>query len=69
MAHRACPKWVARNSDLKELFNGPLRNFWYGIEEDKYLKASALGSDMVTIKKFVGATGTLNDGDSLNRRI
>ncbi len=68
MACRACPKWVTRNSDLKELFDGPSRNFWYGVEEDKYLKASTLGSNMVTIKKTVEMTGTLHS-NSLNRRI
>ncbi len=55
IAHRACPKLVARNIDLKELFGGLSMNltyFWYSIEEDKYLRASALGSDVVTIKKM-----------------
>jgi hypothetical protein len=50
---------------LKKLLDGPSRDFWYSIEEDKYLEASVLGSDVVMIKKFVGATGTLHDG-SLN---
>ena len=59
---------VPRKKDLKKLLDGPSRNFWYGIEEDEYLKASVLGSDVVTIQKFVGATGTLHDG-SLNPRI
>ncbi len=27
-------------------------NFWYGVEEDVYLKASTLGSAMVTTKKY-----------------
>jgi hypothetical protein len=45
---------------LKKLFNGPSRNFWYGVEEDKYLGASALGSDMVTKKNFCREAGVLN---------
>jgi hypothetical protein len=53
---------VPRRKDLKKLLDGASRNFWYGIEEDKYLKASVLGSDMVTVKNFVGATGMLHDG-------
>ncbi len=65
---RACPSLVPRKTDLKKLLDGPSRNFWYGIEEDKYLEASVLGSDMVTIKKFVGATGTRQEG-SLNPHI
>jgi hypothetical protein len=36
---------------LKKLSDGPSRNFWYGVEEDKYLEASVLGSDVVMIKK------------------
>jgi hypothetical protein len=35
-----------------------LQTFWYGIEEDAYLKASALGSAVVMIKNLIGATGT-----------
>ncbi len=35
------------------------------MEEDKYLRASTLGSDMVTIKKSRRETGILND-DSIN---
>ncbi len=58
---RACPSLVPRKKDLKKLLDGPSRNFWYGIEENKYLEASVLGSDVVTIKNFVGATGTLHD--------
>ena len=54
MTRRACPSLVTRKKDLKKLFDWPSRNFWYGIEEDKYLGASALGSDMVTKKKIVG---------------
>jgi hypothetical protein len=41
---------VARNSDLKELFGGLSTNLWYGVEEDKYLGANTLGSDVVMIK-------------------
>ena len=45
---------------MKKLFGGLAMNFWYGIEEDVlatiandgFLVASALGSDMVTIKKL-----------------
>jgi hypothetical protein len=44
-----------KKKDLKKLFNGPSKNFWYGVEEDKYLGASALGSDVVIKKKFVGS--------------
>jgi hypothetical protein len=43
--------------DLKKLFGGLSRNFWYGVEEDSYLEASALGSTVVTKKKFRGAAG------------
>jgi hypothetical protein len=53
IVHRTCPKWVKRNGDLKELFSELSMNFWYGVVEDKYLKASALGSDVVTIKKTI----------------
>jgi hypothetical protein len=35
---------------LKKLLGGLSRNFWYSVEEDKYLEASALGSDVVMIK-------------------
>jgi hypothetical protein len=45
---------VPRKNDLKKLFDGPSR-IWYGIEEDRYLEASALGSDVVTIKASVTA--------------
>ena len=68
MTCRACPSLVPRKKDLKKLFDGPSKNFWYGIEEDKYLKASTSGSDVVTIKIIVGVTGTLH-GNSLNQRI
>ncbi len=60
MIHRACPNLVPRNNDLKKLFDGLPMNFWYGIKEDGYLGASALGSDVLTIKTFIGATGTLH---------
>ncbi len=53
---------------MKELFGGLSTNFWYSVEEDKYLRASAFGSDVVTIKKFRRATGVLND-DYRDRRI
>jgi hypothetical protein len=60
MTHRACPNLVPRNNDLKELFGGLSTNFWYGVEEDGYLGASALGSDVLMIKKIVEATGALH---------
>ncbi len=44
---------VPRKKDLKKLLGEPSRNFWYGVEEDKYLGASALGSDVVTKKFFL----------------
>jgi hypothetical protein len=53
---------VPRKKDLKKLLDGPSRNFWYGVEEDKYLEASVLGSDVVRKKIFIGATGTLHNG-------
>jgi hypothetical protein len=53
---------VPRKKDLKKLLDGPSRNFWYGVKEDKYLEASVLGSDGVMVKKYVGATGTFHDG-------
>ena len=62
MTCRACPSLVPRKKDLKKLLDGPSRNIWYGIEEDRYLEASALGSDVVMIKKFIGVTGTLLGG-------
>ncbi len=68
MTCRVCPSLVPRKKNLKKLLDGPSRSFWYGVEEDEYLEASILGSDVVMIKKFVGATGTLHDG-SLNQRI
>jgi hypothetical protein len=54
-----------RKKDLKKLLEGPSRNFWYGVEEDKYLGASALGSDVVTMKKFHREAGIVND-ESIN---
>ncbi len=68
MTCEACPSLVPMKKDLKKLLGGPYRNFWYGDENVKYLKASALGSDVVMIKKIVGATGTLHNG-SLKPRI
>ncbi len=62
VGYRACPSLVTRKKDLKKLMDGPSRNFWYGVEEDRYLKASVLGSDVVMVKNFVGATGTLHNG-------
>ncbi len=32
-------------------------NFWYGVEEDVYLKASALGSALEMMEIFVGVAG------------
>ncbi len=58
MTCRACPSLVPRKKDLKKLFNGLFRNFWYSMEEDKYLGASTLGSDVV--KKFCRETEVLN---------
>jgi len=49
---RALPNLVPRNKDLKKLFGGLDTNFWYGIEEDVYLEASALGSAVVTMKNW-----------------
>jgi hypothetical protein len=34
------------------LLGGPSRNFWYGVEEDKYLETSILGSDVVIVEKL-----------------
>ena len=56
---------VPRKKDLKKLFDGPSRNFWNSVEEDKYLGASALGSDVVTKKKICRETGVLNN-DSID---
>jgi hypothetical protein len=68
MICRAGPNLVPKKKDLKKLFDGFSTNFWYSIEEDKYLRASTLGSDVVTIKNFIGATGLLY-GDSWYRSI
>jgi len=43
--------------DLKKLFGGLAKNFWCGVQEDRNLRASTLGSAIVTVKKFVGAAG------------
>ena len=51
---------IPRKKDLKKLLEGPSRNFCYGMDEDKYLGASTLGSDMVPKKKFHRETGILN---------
>jgi hypothetical protein len=50
---RALPRVVPKIRDLKKLFGGRSKNFWYDFEEDWYLVASALGSTVVTKKKFV----------------
>ena len=52
MTCRACPNLVPRKKDLKKHLDGPSRNFWYSVEEDKYLGASVLGSDVMTVKKL-----------------
>jgi hypothetical protein len=49
---RALPRFVPKIRDLKKLLGGRSKNFWYGVEEDWYLEASALGSAVVTKKKF-----------------
>jgi hypothetical protein len=54
---------------LKKLLGGPSKNFWYGVEEDKYLGASALGSDMVTMKKFLGLNDKSIDVSSSHRYV
>jgi hypothetical protein len=43
MTCRARPILVPKIRDLKKLFGGLSKNFWYGVEEDWYLGASALG--------------------------
>ena len=60
MIRRACPNLVPRNNDLKKLLAGPSMNFWYGVEEDRYLGASTLGSVVLDTKIFVGPTGVLH---------
>ena len=52
---RAFPKVVPKMKDLKKLFGGLSKNFWCGVEEDKHLRASALGLAVVIVKKIVGA--------------
>jgi hypothetical protein len=42
MTHRAYPNLVPRKKDLKKLFDGPSRNFWYGVDGDRNLEASVL---------------------------
>ncbi len=49
---RALSRINPRNKDLR----GLATNVWYGIEEDVYLKASTLGSTVVTMKDFVGGS-------------
>ncbi len=57
---RALPRIVPKIRDLKKLFGGRSRNFWYGVEEDWYLVVSALGLTVVTKKKKVrGSAGTI----------
>ncbi len=43
IVRRALPRCVPKIRDLKKLFGGRSKNFWYGVEEDWYLEASALG--------------------------
>jgi hypothetical protein len=50
---------VPKIRDLKKLFGGLSKNFWYGVEEDWYLVASALGSTVVTKKIFRGPAGVI----------
>ena len=53
MISRACLNLVPRNNDLKKLLaGGPSINFWYGVKEDGYLGASALGSVVLDTKQF-----------------
>jgi hypothetical protein len=54
---------VPKIRDLKKLFGGLSKNFWYGVEEAWYLGASALGVVVLTQKNFVGSTDALH-GDS-----
>jgi hypothetical protein len=56
---RALPKFVPRIRDLKKLFGGHSKNVWYGIEEDWYLVASALGSTVVTKKIIRVSAGAI----------
>jgi len=55
--HVALPKSVPKNTVMKKLFGGLATNFWYGIEEDVYLKASALGLALAMMKNYIGAVG------------
>ena len=56
---RALPRFVPKIRDLKKLFGGRSKNFWYGVEEDWYLVASALGSTVVMKKKFRVSAGAI----------
>ncbi len=47
---RARPRLVPKIRDLKKLFGGLSKNFWYGVEEDWYLGASVLGVVVLTQK-------------------
>ena len=60
---RARPRLVPKIRALKKLLGGLSKNFWYGVEEDWYLGASALGVVVLTQKNFVGSTDALY-GDS-----
>jgi len=60
---------VPKIRDLKKLFGGLSKNFWYGVEEDWYLGASALGVVVFdTQKNFLEPTGVIH-GDTRDRRI
>ncbi len=43
---------VPKIRDLRKLFGGLSKNFWYGVEEAWYLGASALGSVVLDTEKF-----------------
>ncbi len=43
---------VPMKKDLKKLLEGPSRNFWYGVESNKYLKTSDLGAYWVMVEKL-----------------
>jgi hypothetical protein len=43
---------VPRKKDLKKLLEGPSRNFWYGVEGNKYLETSVLGADVAMVEKL-----------------